>query len=77
MPKNGAACHVVPEACPMTNKPQLLTGSRIIGICRFCSRADQLFFSIVFDDGWGGIGFAIVIGLTLDGNLPRLICPFS
>ena len=61
----------------MTNKPQLLTGSRIIGICRFGSRADQLFFSIVFDDVGGGIGFTIVIGLTLGGFLARLICPFS
>jgi len=73
MPEYWAARNIIAKARSVTNKPQLLARFRIVGISCLCGWANQLFFSIVFNDGRGGIRFAIVIGLILWGNLTGLV----
>ena len=65
VPEDGFARDIIAEAGAVADKPQFFASRRIVGISRLRSRADQLFFAVVFDYGRGGIRFSIVVWLVL------------
>ena len=76
MPKDRFARDIIAKAGAMANKPQFFASRRIVGISRLRSRADQLFFAVEFDYGWGGIRFSIVVWLILGWYPTGFVGPF-